>query len=318
VKAGVLAWVEKTRRRSGWTIERILQALGVPKTVYYEWLQRQKTDRLDDAQNAPPRVNRLLPEERQAILAFALKYTDIGYRKLTWMMNDHHVVAVSETAVYRVLDDADALYRWKPSEASDGEYRFKPSCPNEQWHTDVMYVWVAGCWYFLLSFIDAYSRYIVHHKLLLELAGKHVALELEAALENTREAKPRIVHDHGSEFVNKDLRAVIKAHNLLDIRTKRCHPESNGIAERFNGTVRRETRDDYGGNYLEAEATIKKMIDHYNNERLHAALGYIEPREFHFGDPDQRRQQRYERIAEATELRKAINRMRLNQRAHVA
>lgn len=281
-------------------------------------MQRQQTDRLDDAKNAPPRLSQLLPEERQAIVAFAMKYTDIGYRKLTWMMNDQHIVAVSETAVYRVLNDADALYRWKHSKPSDGEYRFKPSRPNEQWHTDVMYVWVAGCWYFLLSFVDAYSRYIVHHKLLLELTGKRVALELESALENANDAKPRIVHDHGSEFVNKDLRAVIKAHNLLDIKTKRCHPESNGIAERFNGTVRRETRDNYGDNYLEAESTIKTTVDHYNNERLHAALGYIEPREFHFGNPELRRKQRLERIEEAKELRKGINRMRLNQPACVA
>jgi hypothetical protein len=44
-----------------------------------------------------------------------------------------------------------------------------------------MYVWVAGCWYFLVSFIDAYSRYVVDHKLLLELNGRALASELQAA-----------------------------------------------------------------------------------------------------------------------------------------
>jgi len=55
-----------------------------------------------------------------------------------------------------------------------------------------------------------------------------------------------VVHDDGSEFVNRDVAAVIKAHNLIDIRTRPRHPESNGIVERFNGTVREETDDDYG------------------------------------------------------------------------
>jgi transposase InsO family protein len=80
-----------------------------------------------------------------------------------------------------------------------------------------------------------------------------------------------VVRDHGAEYVNRDLAAVIKAHNLLDIRTRRRHPESNGIAERFNGTVREETGDDYGANYLEAEATIARLVTDYNEQRLHAA-----------------------------------------------
>lgn len=79
--------------------------------------------------------------------------------------------------------------------------------------TDVMYVWLASWFYFLLSFVNAYSRYIVHHKLLISLDGKAVATELQAALETAEGAKPRVVHDHG-------------------------------IVERFNGTVRDESNND--------------------------------------------------------------------------
>jgi len=117
----------------------------------------------------------------------------------------------------------------------------------------------------------AYSRYVVHHKLLIELNGQSVATELQAALETTQGAKPRVVHDHGSEFINRDVAAVIKAHNLIDIKTKPRHPESNGIVERFNGTVRAESDDGYGDNYLHAEAILAKLMRHYNEERLHAA-----------------------------------------------
>lgn len=78
----------------------------------------------------------------------------------------------------------------------------------------------------------------MHHKLLMSLDGKSVATELQAALEAVSGIKPRIVHDHGSEFVNRDVAAVIKTHNLIDIKTRPRHPESNGIVERFNGTVR--------------------------------------------------------------------------------
>ena len=126
----------------------------------------------------------MLPEERAAICEFALLQPKIGYRKLTWMMVDAGIACV----VYRVLSEADLLSRWKRAEPSTGEYHFRPTAPNQQWHTDVMYVWVAARFYFLLSFVDAYSRYIVHHKLLLALDGKSVAIELQAALEATQGA----------------------------------------------------------------------------------------------------------------------------------
>jgi hypothetical protein len=52
-------------------------------------------------------------------------------------MVDQRVAYASESAVYRVLDAADLLSRWKRSERSRREYRYRPTAPNQQWHTDV-------------------------------------------------------------------------------------------------------------------------------------------------------------------------------------
>jgi putative transposase len=295
-KAAVMQIVELTKRRSGWRVYRTLAALGVPRSVYYAWKSRES---LEDRVGKPCRVYEVLPEERAAICEFALKYTKIGYRKLTWMMVDAGVACVGESTVYRVLS----------------EYNFRPNGPNQQWHTDVMYVWVAARFYFLLSFVDAFSRYIVHHKLLISLDGQSVAVELQAALEAAQGAKPRVVHDHGSEFVNRDVAAVIKTHNLIDIKTKPRHPESNGIVERFNGTVRDETDDDYGSNYLQAEAIIAKLMHHYNEERLHATLGYMTPATWHRGQPNEVREERTRRIAAARAHRKMTNQQRFTEAA---
>ena len=159
--------------------------------------------------------------------------------------------------------------------------------------------------------MDAFSRYVVHHRVLTELSGRAVAIELEAALAKCRAQKPRIVHDHGSEFCNSELRAVIKAHDLLDIRTRARHPESNGIVERFNGTVRQDSDDFYGDNYLAAERIVARLIDDYNHVRLHAALGYLEPREMHFGNPEQRRETRRHKLDRARQERRTRNRSQL-------
>jgi len=147
------------------------------------------------------------------------------------------------------------------------------------------------------------------------LDGKSVSTELQAALEKAGGAKPRVVHDHGSEFVNRDVAAVVEVHNLIDIKTRPRHPESNGIVERFNGTVRDESNNDYGDNYLQAEATIAKLMHHYNHERLHATLGYMTPATWHHGQANQVRDERARRIAAARAHRKTINQQRFNQAA---
>ena len=53
--------------------------------------------------------------------------------------------------------------------------------------------------------------------------------------------------------------------------------------------MRQESEDYYEDNYLIAQRKVQQLVDEYNNVRLHAALGYFEPRELHFRNPSQRR-----------------------------
>ena len=101
-----MAIVVLTQKRSGWSVHKTLHALGVPRSVYYAWRQRE---RLEDRSGKPCRVYEVLPEERTAICAFALRYPKLGYRKRTWMMVDAGAACVGESTVYRVLSEADLL-----------------------------------------------------------------------------------------------------------------------------------------------------------------------------------------------------------------
>jgi hypothetical protein len=79
--------------------------------------------------------------------------------------------------------------------------------------------------------------------------------------------------------------------------------------------VRADSDNDYGANYPQAEPIIDTLMHYYNEERLHAALGYMAPAIWHRGNPDEVRDERARRIAAARAHRKTMNQQRLTQAA---
>ena len=128
----MLEVVEQTQRRSEWPLEPILACLGVPRSVYFSWRGRAEGEPIAEIPRRPTSYDRLLPDEVEAIKEFALRHPKTGYRKLTYMMPDQDIACVSESAVYRVLREADLLRRWKRSVRSSGVCSFKPTGPNQQ------------------------------------------------------------------------------------------------------------------------------------------------------------------------------------------
>jgi putative transposase len=313
-KRRVLRIVEEARVRTGWTVRRILKRLRLAKSVYYEWRRRDEEDLLDDmVLGARASPHAVLEEEKQAILTYALKHPREGYRRLAWMMVDEDVAYVSPSSVYRILRDADLLYRWKRSEKK-GTPPPEPTAPNQRWHTDLMYLRVGDNWYFLVTVLDAYSRYVVHWDLLTSMTAAAVRVVIHDAVKKTG-ASPEIVTDNGSQFTAKDFKELVKDFQLEHIRIRTYHPESNGKLERFH----RSTRDELGeaelGNLSRAREIIGRWVDYYNGCRLHASLNYLPPAEYWAGEPRKRMEERKRKLEEGRARREAINRQRLQAAA---
>src|SRR5206468_9604381 len=67
-----------------------------------------------------------------------------GYRRLTFMMLDADVVAVSSSSVWRVLHQAGRLARWKGKPSNKGKGFQQPLGPHQHWHVDISYLNLAG------------------------------------------------------------------------------------------------------------------------------------------------------------------------------
>lgn len=101
-----------------------------------------------------------------------------------------------------------------------------------------MYLRIGDGWYFLVTVLDAYSRYVVHWELLTTITAADVRLVIQQALEVTG-ARPRLVTDNGSPFTAAEFKDRVRRFAVEHIRIRRYHPESNGLVERFH----RSTRD---------------------------------------------------------------------------
>lgn len=313
VKSELLTLIATTQTRTGWTIRRILPRLGLSQARYRDWTKRQQAGALADRPTRPPRVDGILPVERAAVSGYALAHPKDGYRRLTWQMIDADVAYLSESSVYRILREADLLYRSKRS-ASSGAVPAKPTRPHERWHTDLMYLRIADTWYFLVTVLDAYSRYVVHWELLTSMAASEVRLVVQEAIERTG-ASPQVVTDNGSQFTALEFRDLVRRFALQHIRIRTYHPESNGVVERFHRSTREALSASPLTNLGQVRELIGAWVRHYNEERLHAALGYLPPAEYYRGDPVARQAARQAKLERGRQARRQANTAQLTRAA---
>jgi transposase InsO family protein len=155
--------VDFVREWSGKTeiaAERFVGWIGISRGKYYDW--RKRYGQANEHNALIPPDHWLTAEERQAIIAFHERFPLEGYRRLTFMMIDQDVVAVSPSSVYRVLAGAGLLDRWNVKPSKKGTGFVQPLRPHEHWHIDVAYLNLGGTFYYLCSVLDGASRAIVH------------------------------------------------------------------------------------------------------------------------------------------------------------
>jgi putative transposase len=311
----VYGTVEQTRERSGWPAKRTLAALGIARRTYYRWLKEEKWARqLPEALVRPVQPYEALPEERQAVLDYALRHGELRHRELAWRMVDEDVVCLSPSTVYRILKESNLVCPWRRRRKRRREEDEKATRPNEIWATDLMYVQVADATYFFVSFLDEYSRYVVHHELLLGMDGVTVSLAAQAAIDTLPKGadgqpidKPRIRSDNGSSYVSQEFKVVLKENGLSHQRIRPHCPEENGLLERSNRTIREQLEGEELKNLLQAQGVFGRIIRRYNEERLHSALGYLRPMDYYRGNPAARFEARRLKLAQARHRRREKN-----------
>ena len=295
--------VVNTVERAGYSVSWILSMLGISRSWYYS--QMDFSPLLDGRFN-PLAVR---DDDEWIVIGFRNGHPAMSFREIAYTLIDGDLAYLSPSAVYRILKKHDLITPWnrRTWESTRPEHA---KSPDEKWQTDIMYVKIHGRFFYLIIFIDEYSRCIVHHNLLTSMDADSVSLEAQAAIEKLRKdsvAEPVIQSDNGSSFIAMEFRIVLRENHLTQKLIRPHTPEQNGIVERANKTMRESLAPVILTDYEQAKSEISRIIEYYNNNRRHSSLNYLTPKQYYRGNPEELLRIRESKIEKARILRRERN-----------
>ena len=274
----VVDFVRHWSEQTGISTRRVLGWTGVAASKFYDW--RQRYGQVNEHNALVPRDHWLEAWEREGIVRYYVEHPLEGYRRLAFMLLDEGEVAVSPSSVYRVLKERGLIEQWKRKASKKGTGFVQPLGPHEHWHVDLTYLNLGGTFYYLCVVLDGYSRSIVHWELKAAMKESDVELVLQRALEKHPGARPRVISDNGPQFIAKDFKEFIRVSGMTHVRTSPFYPQSNGKLERWNQSFKVEGwRPGWASDEAEARRLVERYVRHYNEVRLHSAIGYVTPQD---------------------------------------
>lgn len=257
--------------------QKFVNWLQLGTSKYFDWKLRY--GRANEHNARIPRDHWLTEDETRSIVSYAQTHPQEGYRRLTYMMMDADVAAVSPATTYRVLKKAGLIGRWNRRPSQKGTGFHQPANPHDHWHIDIAHLNIVGTFYYLMTVLDGASRFVVHWDIRESMTERDVELILQRAKELFPEARPRIISDNGPQFIAKDFKEFVRLLGMTHVRTSPFYPQSNGKLERYHRTIKGEAiRPMCPLSLEEARRITGNFVEEYNNVRLHSSLGYVTPR----------------------------------------
>jgi len=226
---------------------------------------------------------------RQLVGASPASY---GYRRLHALLKRQGLLCNPKT-VWRVLRRrgwlATGRRRQGPWSGRRHVGQVQVATPNRRWASDITGIraW-DGQKGRLAVILDCADRMVLAWRFARRITAEDLAEMLrEAVFRRFGAARGHargieFLSDNGPEYTSHRFRPFVQAMGLIPCHTPRRSPESNGLAEAFFGSFK---RDYVYQACLETLAVVGHQlpawIEHYNGEAPHSALGMQSPAEFY-------------------------------------
>lgn len=277
-------FIEKHRSEFG--AEKMCRVLGVNRSGYYAWRNREPSQR--------EQYNEMLLIEIRAIHQ---EYMQLyGSPRITQELH-RRGYKCSRSRVARIMRKNDIFAktkrRFKVTTNSKHTYAASPNllnqdfsanAINEVWTSDITYIWTREGWLYLTVILDLFNRQIVGWSMSHRLTA--ATTTIPALLHAYRRYRPDqyiIFHsDRGVQYACKKFRQKIEKFKIRQSMSGKGNCYDNAITESFFHTLKTECV--YFEKYITRDHARQNIFQYielfYNRKRLHSALGYNTPVEF--------------------------------------
>jgi putative transposase len=290
-----------------------------------KWKNRECLCNLKPGPRHP--VHALLPEEKASVLEMARReaYADFAHRILAVEAWEKGICFVSFSSVYRILRTAGLMSMrgiYRPHNGrSMAPLRKELTGPNQRWCWDISYLltYEKRVFLYLYLLLDEYSRKALQWRISWH-AGAEESRDLlegglldENILDLPEDKRPEVISDRGRQMKAKSIQQLFEDHHMPQLFARPRTPNDNPFVESLFSTVKRAP--EYPGRFLDREAAVAyfdRFFPWYNREHYHSGIDYVTPEQCHRGLRGKIVAERREKLENQRQLRKEVNRTRLN------
>ena len=258
--------------------------LGVTPQAWYKYHSKSFTEAISED---------LIVELCRAI---RMDLPGIGGRKLKVRLWEEFDVDIGRDTLFDILERHGLLIRNRKRKTRttfsdhglkvypDLRKDFVPDDINRLWVSDITYIWLGDCFYYLFLITDAYSKKIVGWEIADNMRHENAETALKMALKQLKKGQCPIHHsDKGLQYCAKTYVAKLKRRKIQISMTVGYDPRNNGIAERVNGILKDEFLKYMDINKDNIREVLARVITAYHTRRPHLSLGMLTPEEVHKG-----------------------------------
>ena len=266
-----------TKRRI--SVSGVLKHLGVSKSGYYDWINREPSNRSKQKELIKVEIRKIYDE------IFCI----YGAPKITKELHKKGF-KTAESTVTRYMREMGIRACWvRPytvtthSENFSDELRnilnrdFSPKEPNAVWCTDITYIHTREGFAYLSCIMDLFSRKIISWELAPTLEAGYVVNAVKKAVFTTGK-KPKVIHtDRGVQYTS--VTYWDETQGVLRSYSSKANPWDNACIESFHALIKREWLNRF--DILDINHAHRLVFEYinmfYNTKRIHSYCGYRSP-----------------------------------------
>jgi putative transposase len=260
----------------------LCRALDVSRSGYYAWKER------------PARQDQLAPQVEEVFWQNSRRYgsrritaelreqTVIGRHRVRRLMREQGLRAIQPRRFVPRTTDSRHGQRMSPNLLLERE--IVVDRPRQVIVGDITYLPLQnGQWAYLATWMDLFSRKILGWQIASSMTAELVIEALKKAIIREHLPAGLIVHsDRGGQYVDAELRNLLKQHGFEQSMTRADETYDNAYAESLFSRYKTELLED--GAFADLEQarseTFAYIEGYYNRTRRHSGLGYLSPENF--------------------------------------